>query len=560
MENMSIQTFPDDLCGRVPHRSNIEASLITGIFREAISAQAEHELITYIPDGADCGWPQLVLAADSKTDPVKFFKDAGIMQLANRQHFLVHILIPSGETWESEENDDKYTSAVVELINARKRYVGCSYAIYLMGVEDGTQLVTAMALKAEEAFAGLVCAGEIEAYNLSRKASSDDADPGLPVPIWFWDTGSMRASAKMLPYWMKRNHTAKTGYSGEEADEIYFPDSQIVQKSVNDMSGAPVRVTYAKKLPTYEQLEVIWSVLSSIRRQKGSGHHSLRSFQRPAGLGAVEHRLEHAGYVRRWIEYIPEGRVPDSGYPIVVTLHGRSGTAESFFDATRMWSVAQQRGFIALFPQAGCYQQFPPDGIANVSMWDYPESDLSMDNIGFIRKMIQDVSSRFKVDASRIYCCGQSSGGMMSMDLALYASDLFAAAAPWSTADFPDGRREPTAQTIPVFLMRGKNDGLPRQKKYDEYPFCCNSRVKAMLDYFLERYSIDKKPKEYVSGIYHYYIYENAKGVPLVNFIDVDDMPHASIPEESWLSYDLFLSRFSRQSDGTLLYMGRPAE
>ena len=39
----------------------------------------------------------------------------------------------------------------------------------------------------------------------------------------------------------------------------------------------------------------------------------------------------------------------------------------------------------------------------------------------------------------------------------------------------------------------------------------------------------------------------------------VKDMPHANFPEESWISYDSFLSKFSRREDGTLLYMGVPA-
>ena len=146
------------------------------------------------------------------------------------------------------------------------------------------------------------------------------------------------------------------------------------------------------------------------------------------------------------------------------------------------------------------------------------------------------------------------------MDLALYASDLFAAAAPWSTASIPDGKRPVTKEAIPVFLMRGKEDGLPRQKTFAEYPFRCNSRLKAMLDYFLERYGLEKEAREYESGIYHYYVYCTSKGVPMVTFVDVEGLPHASIPEESWMAYDLFLSKFSRGGEGELLYMGKRLE
>ena len=44
----------------------------------------------------------------------------------------------------------------------------------------------------------------------------------------------------------------------------------------------------------------------------------------------------------------------------------------------------------------------------------------------------------------------------------------------------------------------------------------------------------------------------------MLTFVNVRNMPHANIPEMSWLTWDLFFSRFARRADGTLLYMGRP--
>lgn len=38
----------------------------------------------------------------------------------------------------------------------------------------------------------------------------------------------------------------------------------------------------------------------------------------------------------------------------------------------------------------------------------------------------------------------------------------------------------------------------------------------------------------------------------------VDNMVHANYPEESWISYDQFLSQFYRGENGTLYYRGRP--
>lgn len=39
----------------------------------------------------------------------------------------------------------------------------------------------------------------------------------------------------------------------------------------------------------------------------------------------------------------------------------------------------------------------------------------------------------------------------------------------------------------------------------------------------------------------------------------VKGMSHANYPRESWITYDEFLSKFSRQDNKTLLYMGEEA-
>lgn len=67
------------------------------------------------------------------------------------------------------------------------------------------------------------------------------------------------------------------------------------------------------------------------------------------------------------------------------------------------------------------------------------------------------------------------------------------------------------------------------------------------------------EPGCYQVGEITYYVFRNAKGTPMLTVGRVKDMPHANYPRESWISYDEFMSRFSRKEDGTLLYMGKPA-
>ena len=75
--------------------------------------------------------------------------------------------------------------------------------------------------------------------------------------------------------------------------------------------------------------------------------------------------------------------------------------------------------------------------------------------------MIDDVKSRYAIDEERIYACGQSSGGMMTSELALRAPQVFAAVSPWSALKSPD-REVPLPERIDpsvpyLFLLWIKN-------------------------------------------------------------------------------------------------------
>ena len=100
-------------------------------------------------------------------------------------------------------------------------------------------------------------------------------------------------------------------------------------------------------------------------------------------------------------------------------FHGRGGTAETFFDLSCVSTVAEERHFIAVVPEAGVYQQ-KPNGLRNVLLWCGIYQDTPVDDVKFIRELVADVESRHSVDKSRVYAMGQSSGGMMERPAGLY--------------------------------------------------------------------------------------------------------------------------------------------
>lgn len=106
-----------------------------------------------------------------------------------------------------------------------------------------------------------------------------------------------------------------------------------------------------------------------------------------------------------------------------------AATRRAFFDITDMSIVAEERGFIALFPTADFYQA-REDGLRNIRVWDGNYQGQGIDSCIFLRQMIEDAKSRLPVYSGRIYACGQSSSGKMASCCAMAMSDIFTAAAP----------------------------------------------------------------------------------------------------------------------------------
>ena len=146
----------------------------------------------------------------------------------------------------------------------------------------------------------------------------------------------------------------------------------------------------------------------------------------------------------------------------------------------------------------------------------------------------------------------------MSVELALYASDLFTAAAPWSSVEVPDAARGITAPDTPIFVMRGELDAAKKRSFDGRWPFSTDATYREFLGYFAERFAVDERPWTWTTGRYQFFEYRSASGAPMLTYAEVKGMPHANIPEMSWLTWDLFFSRFARSSDGGLLFMGRP--
>ena len=153
--------------------------------------------------------------------------------------------------------------------------------------------------------------------------------------------------------------------------------------------------------------------------------------------------------------FVPEREEnDDSAMPLLLVLHGASGTGAG----SRRWfsfdEYAQDAGFIVVYPT----------GIAN--NWDFGGGIhtrtriFRSDDVGYLVWLVDQVALEYPIDRERVYATGFSNGAQMAYYLACRAPETFAAiagvAAPLSGATAA-GCAE---ATTPVLMIMGTLDPI----------------------------------------------------------------------------------------------------
>jgi len=572
---LEVRQFPTDMSALEIDRTDPKRCLVSGLFEEEVEAAGEkRRFYTYIAPGLCGNQPCLVVAPPEDLPVLEYLEKSFWLDFAREHQIFLHVLEPKEGKYRLDGTDAAYMNRVYVGIQSRRFYVTMQDNIYAVGIGGGAAAAQQAAMEMASEWSGLATFGEMapEVLESARRvhAGEDTGKTELSIsgtkaqlPVWMAWSENTGDNAAVCAYWKGQNDADDEVFSNRWADEIYFPSKVCLKSQVNEEKIAQVRVTngYHGQL-SQDFFSAVWEFISLARRHRSFSKKSLRWYQEPTAYGARLHTMKLDGFTRRWYEYVSESVENGEGpFPLVVCMHGRGGSAESFIDISGMSRVAEERGFVLVFPEAGVYQQ-RPGGPRNILLWNGSYQGELLDDVPFILKMIEDVKGRYDIDSGRVYACGQSSGGMMTSALAIRASRVFAAVAPWSAIrnpDFDGPPPEKISPIVPYMFLFGDKDWLCVDRENGRMEYHVTAEIAAFLDNLIKIYQLDKEPRRYVCGEISYYVYLNKKRVPLLVVGVVKDMTHANYPRESWISYDEFLCKFSRREDGTLLYMGEEA-
>lgn len=144
-----------------------------------------------------------------------------------------------------------------------------------------------------------------------------------------------------------------------------------------------------------------------------------------AAAGTYRVDLEHGGRRRYYLLHVPPQAAAGTPLPLLLALHGGGGRAETMDDLAKLTGIADREGFLIAFPQ-GVAKNWN-DGRRGTGSQAEKED---VDDVGFLRAVVEDAAARLAVDRRRVYATGISNGAMMSSRLACEAADVIAAVAP----------------------------------------------------------------------------------------------------------------------------------
>ena len=165
--------------------------------------------------------------------------------------------------------------------------------------------------------------------------------------------------------------------------------------------------------------------------------------------------LEHDGLRRDWLAYVPAARSPHPA--LVLVMHGSRGNGEQMRTLTRYGFdvLAERYDFIAVYPNGFEDHWNDCRGTA-----DYSANLQNIDDVGFLRALVQRMVKERGVDPSRVFATGLSNGGQMAYRLGLEAPELVAGIAAVA-ANLPVVSTmdcEPSGQAVATLVMNGTAD------------------------------------------------------------------------------------------------------
>ncbi len=160
--------------------------------------------------------------------------------------------------------------------------------------------------------------------------------------------------------------------------------------------------------------------------------------------------------------YIPDSYESEKPIPLIVALHGFTGSSDIVKKHWRMIRLVDDKNFILCVP----------DGTKNSEdkrFWNATKACCDMENdgvddSGYLRKLVEAIEEKYSVDPESIHFLGHSNGGFMSLRMACEHSDKIASVQSLAGAMFLIAEDHEPTEPVHMLQVHGTEDKVI---KYD---------------------------------------------------------------------------------------------
>lgn len=240
---------------------------------------------------------------------------------------------------------------------------------------------------------------------------------------------------------------------------------------------------------------------------------------------------------RTYLLHLPPAYDGRRALPLVIVLHGGGGNAEGAVRMTGFSKKADKEEFVVAYPNGTGRLK------TRLLTWNSGNCcgyalDSDVDDVGFIRALIDELVKTRAIDSRRVYLTGMSNGGMMAYRLGCELSDKIAAIAP--VAGALDVENCQPANPVSVIVFHGTadehvlyNGGEPIQK-VDRH-FRVDKSVAYAVSYWVKENGCSETPQRSEKGNIRAEIYSGGKDGAEVVLYTVNGGGHAWPGGESYL-------------------------
>jgi len=154
--------------------------------------------------------------------------------------------------------------------------------------------------------------------------------------------------------------------------------------------------------------------------------------------------------------FIPSSYDPEVPAPLLLLLHGYSGTGSGQESYMRFGPVAEANGMIYAHPDG-------TTDLIGLQFWNGTDAccDLfgsGVDDSSYLLQLIEAIEANLNVDPDRIYLTGHSNGGFMSYRMACDHPDKIAAIASLAGATWIDDSDCGATEPVDILQIHGTDD------------------------------------------------------------------------------------------------------